>query len=192
MLDLWFISKLCQLLPAYLIRRREQPADPDAIPVVPSIIYRISLGMHRIVHISLIKRMASGGDPAAPCLASDAYYLVAEAAGLLVGRNSVCAGPQTMVEQAYRAMIEPAPLAGAEASAAGFRLLPLRGGVPEARSRKYLFAVRAAQQLRALIVALDAVPGQARTHAPATRWRASRTGPPNTRARSRTKSPARI
>ncbi|CAB3968427.1 hypothetical protein BCO9919_03242 [Burkholderia cenocepacia] len=165
MLDLWFISKLCQLLPAYLIRRREQPADPDAIPVVPSIIYRISLGMHRIVHISLIKRMASGGDPAAPCLASDAYYLVAEAAGLLVGRNSVCAGPQTMVEQAYRAMIEPAPLAGAEASAAEPGFYRYAAAFLKLEAEKYLFAVRAAQQLRALIVALDAVPGQARTHA---------------------------
>ncbi|ACR31397.2 hypothetical protein [Burkholderia glumae] len=155
MTDLWIISKLCQLLPAYLIRRREKRIDPDEIPVVPSIIYRISLGMHRIVHISLIKCMAAGSDPDAPCLPAEAYYKIAEGAGLLVGRNSVCAGPEIMVGQAYRAMIEPQPTAGADANAAESGFYGYAAVFLKLEVEKYLFAVQAACQLRNLIAALS-------------------------------------
>ncbi|MDE1715949.1 hypothetical protein PWG14_26145 [Chromobacterium amazonense] len=165
MADLWFISKLCQLLPAYLIRREFDTVDPDSIPVVPSIIYRISLGMHRIVHISLIKQMASGGNPAAPSLDSDAYYHIAEAAGLLVGRNSVCAGPQAMVEQAYRSMIEPVSISGAEDSAADAGFHRYAALFMKLELEKYLFAVQAAIQLRTLIADLQALPQTARPEA---------------------------
>lgn len=165
MIDLWCISKLCQLLPAYLIRRREDTVDADGIPVVPSIIYRISLGMHRIVHISLIKQMASGNGLFSPCLDADQYYHVAENAGLLIGRNSVCAGPQAMVGEAYRAMIEPAVTSEAlgEASAGDPAFYRYAALFMKLEAEKYGFAVHAAIQLRSLIALLDGGAGNDRT-----------------------------
>ena len=108
MLDSGFISKLCQLLPAY----PDPPARAAGRPGCHSrraVDHLPDLARHAPDRAYLADQADGvGRRSAAPCLASDAYYLVAEAAGLLVGRNSVCAGPQTMVEQAYRAMIEPA------------------------------------------------------------------------------------
>ncbi|CDG82040.1 hypothetical protein [Janthinobacterium agaricidamnosum] len=161
-LDLWFISKLCQLLPAYLIRRRDDTIDPDDIPVVPSIIYRMSLGMHRIVHISLVKMMASGGDPGAACLEAGKYYHIAEGAGLLIGRNSVCAGPQAMVGQAYGAMIGPGARSPAESSADDPGFYRYCALFMKLEAEKYMFAVQAAIQLNGLIDALKDLPDSPR------------------------------
>ena len=161
--DLWFISKLCQLLPAYLIRRREDKIDADSIPVVPSIIYRMSLGMHRIVHISLVKMMASGGDPGAACLDAGQYYHIAENAGLLIGRNSVCAGPQAMVGQAYGAMIGPSVPGSAEASSNDPGFYRYAALFMKLEAEKYMFAVQAAIQLRSLVDALEGAPANPRS-----------------------------
>jgi hypothetical protein len=165
MVDLWFISKLCQLLPAYLIRRHEDSADADSIPVAASIIYRISLDMHRIVHLALVKLMASGGDLGSACLDADQYCYLAKNASPLIGRNSVCTGPQTMVEQAYGAMIGPAVTGPAAASAEDPGFYRYAALFMKLEAEKYMFAVLAAIQLRSLIKILDSATSNRRTQA---------------------------
>ena len=104
-IDLWIISRICQIWPAYLLRRKSDPFENGKIPVVPSIIHRISLGLHRIAHVHLIKRLALGKELDVPSISATELYLLAEKLGLLVGSYSVCAGPRSMIEQSYQAML---------------------------------------------------------------------------------------
>jgi hypothetical protein len=105
-IDLWIISRICQILPAYLMRRYHNPVADGEIPVVPAIIHRISLGLHRIGHVHLIKQLALGKEIDIPSLTASELYLLAEQRGLLVGTYSVCAGPRSMIEQSYQAMLK--------------------------------------------------------------------------------------
>ncbi|MDH5512934.1 MAG: hypothetical protein OEY27_06965 [Gammaproteobacteria bacterium] len=106
--DLYVFAAVCISVPAYLLRRRENPVPSGRIPAAVGSVYKLVAGLAKIV-AHMIKHaepwMPEGETPSAPRL-----YTYAEAERLfLSGDGEACGGPEKMVIELMEIAIHGRP-----------------------------------------------------------------------------------
>ncbi len=104
LIDMWSLSRLGIMLPAYLLRRRPGGFADGEIPPMVAIIYRMMLGVNNVSHVRLLMTFATDMVEQMHVLDSDKFYAFADRNDMFIGHDSVCAGSPAMIKEVLRAM----------------------------------------------------------------------------------------
>ncbi|TKC98590.1 hypothetical protein [Polyangium fumosum] len=103
--DVWKVSRLGLMLPAYLLRRAHHPLADGEIPAMAAVIYKIMLGLNRVADNQALMAFAAGVYDSVSPLDPATLFAFSEGNDLFIGRHSVCAGTPAMVEETFRIIL---------------------------------------------------------------------------------------
>lgn len=103
--DVWKVSRLGLMVPAYLLRRANNPVADGRIPAMTAVIYKIMLGLNRVADAQTLMAFAAGFYDDLPPMDPATISAFTETNELFIGRHSVCAGPPAMAEETFRIVL---------------------------------------------------------------------------------------
>jgi hypothetical protein len=160
--DLWKLTRLGLMLPAYLLRRARRPLRGGQIPAAVAVIYKIMLGLNRIADVQTLLGFASGLYDQLPPWTPEHIAQFTERNDLFIGRHSVCAGTPQMAEDTFRVMLGGSVPHSAEPALMEELLdeeaVPYFNVLMEFEVEKYLFGIRSTFLLHDLYRGVQAAP----------------------------------
>ncbi len=96
MLDLWRIGRMGECLPSFLLFREKEPVSDGALPPFVGALFKVVIGINASIQLQYIEEKLVEGRVDESAVEPASVYQYADARGLLIGPDMVCAGPKNM------------------------------------------------------------------------------------------------